>query len=321
MDTRKIVAVIGATGKQGGSVVRELSAHRDKYIVRGLTSDVASPHARELKEKLGIEMRTADLNAPESLQAAFDGAQIIYDMTDFWQSRSAETEFSQGKALMDVITGVPDLDHLIWASLPDGAKISEGRYSNIFHWQSKAAVTNYIRDSKPALWEKTTEILFPNYFENCLTSPSRYLPVKTDDGVFVRSFPLSAETLLPNVSIADTGRLVDHVIRRKSEFLTKTIAFYSEALSERDKADTIARVFGIPVEYRQLTPREFQHRLAQMDPTIALDYTEQLMMFEECGMIYSRPEFIQANQLPGLRLTTWGEFIASHDIISYMVSK
>lgn len=91
---------------------------------------------------------------------------------------SAEVEESQGKSLMDILSALPQLEHLIWRSLPDGRKISGGKYSNIFHWQSKAAVTDYIRDSKPALWAKTTEVLFPNYFENCLTAPSHYLPVK-----------------------------------------------------------------------------------------------------------------------------------------------
>jgi hypothetical protein len=152
-------------------------AYPERYLVRVLTRNATSSKALDLVN-LGAEIRTADLNDRQSLRPALDGAQIIFAMTDFWQSMSADVEESQGKSLMDILSSLPQLEHLIWASLPDGRKISDGKYSNIFHWQSKAVVTSYVRDSKPALWEKTTEILFPNYFENCLTAPARYLPVK-----------------------------------------------------------------------------------------------------------------------------------------------
>jgi hypothetical protein len=152
-------------------------AYPEKYLVRGLTRNAASPKALDLAN-IGAEIRIADLNDPRSLRPALDGAHIVYAMTDFWQSMSADVEESQGKSLMDILSSLPELEHLIWGSLPDGRDISDGKYPNILHWQSKAAVTSYIRDSKPALWEKTTEVLFPNYFENCLTASARYLPVK-----------------------------------------------------------------------------------------------------------------------------------------------
>jgi hypothetical protein len=59
--------------------------------------------------------------------------------------------------------------------------------------------------------------------------------------VYVRSFPLSPGTTLPNVAIEDTGKLVDYVIRHGSTYQTKTIAFSSEELSEAEKAATIGR--------------------------------------------------------------------------------
>lgn len=55
-------------------------------------------------------------------------------------------------------------------------ELSRGRLYHVHHWKSKADVTEYIRTQKPELWKKTTMILFPNYFENCLTDPKRYLP-------------------------------------------------------------------------------------------------------------------------------------------------
>ena len=103
------------------------------------------------------------------------------------------------------------------------------------HWKSKSLVAEYIQHEKPELWAKTTTILFPNYFENCLTSPEKYLPVPNANGVYTLSFPHSPDTVMPNVAIADTGKLVRIVLEGGSEYFTKTIAFYSQALSEAEK--------------------------------------------------------------------------------------
>ena len=127
-------------------------------------------------------MVQADLDDAASLAAAFDGAHIIYAMTDFWQSMSAEIETEQGKRIVNAAENVPQLEHFVWASLPDGKALSQGQFSNIFHWQSKADVAKYMRESKPELWSKTIEILFPNYMENCVTNAPVYLPVKVSFG-------------------------------------------------------------------------------------------------------------------------------------------
>jgi len=134
-------------------------------------------------------MIQADLDDAASLQRAFDGAHIVYAMTDFWQTMSAEIETEQGKRVVDVADNLPQLEHFVWASLPDGKALSKGQFSNIFHWQSKADVAKYMQESKPALWSKTIEILFPNYMENCVTNAPVYLPVKV-------SVLLSSRTML-----------------------------------------------------------------------------------------------------------------------------
>lgn len=131
-------------------------------------------------------MRQADVSDAESLQSAFKNVHVIYAMTDFWQTMSGDVEYTQGKTIVDIAENLPGLEHFVWASLPDAKRISNGRFSNVFHWQSKAAVADYIKNEKPRLWTKTTVVLFPNYFENCLTQANLYLPVK------VSHFPLVA---------------------------------------------------------------------------------------------------------------------------------
>ncbi|KAF4466382.1 hypothetical protein FALBO_6766 [Fusarium albosuccineum] len=318
---RKRVVVIGATGFQEGSVARALSQTPDRYVVRGLSRNISSSKAQALS-KLGMEMQQADLDDPQSLRDAFQGAHIIFAMTDFWQTMSAMREEAQGRSIMDIAADLPQLEQLIWADFPDARKISNGQYTNVYHWQSKVAITDYIRLEKPDLWKKTTTVLFPNYFENCLTNPGTYLPVKQVDGTYLRSFVLPQTTLLPNVAISDTGKLVQYILDHPDTCLEKTIAFYSEAMSEGQKIKSIASAYDIQIRYKQMSSDEFQSMLMKqnMDVTTALDFTEQLLIFRDFGMIYGRSEFIQANQLPGLDLMTWEEFMANNDLLSYIVA-
>ncbi|KAF9884863.1 hypothetical protein FE257_001206 [Aspergillus nanangensis] len=315
--TRRTIIVIGATGLQGGSVVKELLKRRENYHVRALTRDPKKPAAQALVA-LGVEVQQADLEGgSDSLIPAFAGADAIYALTDFWAKQSASAEIAQGKAIVDAASATSTLRHLIWSALPDPVKMSGGRFMNVHHWKTKSLVTEYIQEEHPALWQKTTTILFPNYFENCLTYPGKYLPKQDSTGVYTHSFPHSAGTLLPNVSIADTGKLVQIILEAGSTYFTKTIAFYAQALSESEKLAELGEMYNIPTRYRRISASEFQRSLetgAGMSEEIALDFTEQLMIFEECGNVYSREEFLQASEIPGLTLTTWSEFLAEHNV-------
>jgi hypothetical protein len=174
----QLILILSLKCFQGGAVVKELLEHPHSYHVRAITRDTAKPAAQALG-KLGVELYSADLRSGrDALVSAFSGADVVYALTDFWQTQSADDEIAQGKAIVDAAAQTTTLKHLIWSALPDPVKLSGGLFMNVHHWKGKSLVTEYIRDSKPELWAKTTTILFPNYFENCLTTPDRYLPVK-----------------------------------------------------------------------------------------------------------------------------------------------
>ena len=158
--------------------MKDLLQHRDTYHVRALTRDPAKPAAQSLAA-LGVDVERADLDAgSDTLAAVFTGAYAIYALTDFWQTQSAAAEIVQGKSIVDAAARTTTLQHFVWSALPDPVKLSGGKILNVDHWKSKSLVTEYIQQEKPALWAKTTVILFPNYFENCLKTPERYLPVR-----------------------------------------------------------------------------------------------------------------------------------------------
>lgn len=116
------------------------------------------------------------------------------------------------------------------------------------------------------------------------------------------------------MAIEDTGKLIDYIFDHGDMYKQKEIAFFSQDISELEKLKAIGNckfegsavfeakitpkpVYKIPVEYHKMTPEEFQETLKDMQAVTALDFTEQLMIFESCGPIYQRPEFIQANKV------------------------
>ncbi|GFF21985.1 nmrA-like family domain-containing protein 1 [Aspergillus udagawae] len=265
----------------GGSVVAEFRKHPDLYHIRAITRDPSKPAARELAAR-GVEVQHADLE---------DGR----------EKQSAAAEIEQGKAIADAAAATTTLQHFVWSTLPDPVALSGGQFLNVHHWKSKSLITAYIKAEKPGLWAKTTTILFPNYFENTLTNPGRYLPAAKDDkGIYTLKFPHSPNTVLPNVAIADTGKLVHMVVEAGSTYFTKTIAFWAQALSEAEKLAELGNYYNVPTRYHASSAREFQQLLMSRDgmsEDIALDFTEQLLIFERCGNVFARDQFVQAKEV------------------------
>src|SRR5689334_20911689 len=99
MPDKKIIAVTGATGAQGGGVVRAILADRDGgYRVRAITRKPDSDKARMLAS-LGAEVVAADADDPPSLERAFTGAHGVFCVTNFWEHFSADREAAQAAAL------------------------------------------------------------------------------------------------------------------------------------------------------------------------------------------------------------------------------
>ncbi|KAL4880039.1 hypothetical protein BJY04DRAFT_219571 [Aspergillus karnatakaensis] len=126
---------------------------------------------------------------------------------------------------------------------------------------------------------------------------------------------------MPNVSIIDTGKLVRAILEAGSAYLTRTIAFYSQALSEAEKLAALGKKYQVPTRYDKISAREFQRILEsryKMTSAIALDLTEQLMILEEFGKdvgnVYARQEFVQATDIPGLSLQSWSDFLDRNDL-------
>src|SRR5258708_24295100 len=117
-NNEKLIAVFGATGQQGGAVVRALQA-RGQFKVRALSRDPGKH--RELAD----EVVEADLNRPETLKAAFKGAHGVFLVTNFREKNADESKQATAAVRAAKEAGV---QHFIWSTLPNAEAISGGKF-------------------------------------------------------------------------------------------------------------------------------------------------------------------------------------------------
>src|SRR5256712_7561584 len=151
-NNKKLIAVIGATGKQGGGAVRALQAS-GQFKVRALTRDPGKH--RELAE----EVVEADLDRPETLKAAFEGAHGVFLVTNFWEEGT--DELKQATAAVRAAKDA-DVKHFIWSTLPDVEAISGGKF-HVPHVTGKAKVDRIVRE---AGFVHHTFVIPPFYYQN-----------------------------------------------------------------------------------------------------------------------------------------------------------
>jgi uncharacterized protein YbjT (DUF2867 family) len=151
-NNKKTIAVIGATGQQGGSVVRALQAGGE-FNVRALTRD---PNKHP---DLGDEVVAADLDRPETLQAAFEGAHGVFVVTNGWEPGTDELKQATAAVRAAKDAGVK---HFIWSTLPNVEAISGGKF-DVPHFTHKAEVDRIVKD---AGFANHTFVIAPFYYGN-----------------------------------------------------------------------------------------------------------------------------------------------------------
>lgn len=167
----RLVTVLGATGLQGGSVVRAL-VKAEGYTVRAITRARQSEKAQALAAQ-GVDVVEADANDLESLKAAFTGSYAVFAVTNFFdafpsvhEENAIPIEVQMGTNLAKAAVATPALKHYIWSTLPNSRKISGGKIV-VPHYEGKNQVDEYIK-ALPELLAKTTFLWIPAYAQNIM---------------------------------------------------------------------------------------------------------------------------------------------------------
>src|SRR5258708_17838640 len=180
---KELIAVVGATGQQGGAVVRALQAGK-QFKIRALTRNPAKH--RELAD----EVVQADLNRPETLRAAFEGAHGVFLVTNFWEQGTDELKEATAAVRTAKEAGVK---HFVWSTLPDVEAISGGKF-DVPHFTGKAKIDRIVREAR---FVNHTFVIAPFYYGN-LTG--MMAPQKQTDGSVGWTLPLD-----PTVRVIHMG--------------------------------------------------------------------------------------------------------------------
>ncbi|KAK7414936.1 hypothetical protein QQX98_006261 [Neonectria punicea] len=261
MSSSKIIVILGATGNQGGSVVNSF-LNDPVWRVRAITRNTSSPKAQALAAR-GAEVVQADMDSPATLSAAFEGAHAVFAVSDFWglygdpANRSkakpgqppnvlaGEHETQQLKNVIDAAAKVPTLERFILSSLSSPTKWSKGKYTHVYHFDSKANAEQYGRDKYPELFAKTS-IFQAGLFLSAFVLNDIIKPVKNADGVVQFIGPLDADTKLPFIAgEEDSGPIVKALVEEPAG---KNVIAYREWLTLRELIAIFTKATGRTAE-------------------------------------------------------------------------
>jgi uncharacterized protein YbjT (DUF2867 family) len=259
MHDKKIIAVFGATGAQGGGLVRAiLSDPTGGFAARAITRDAKSDKAKALA-KAGAEVVTADVDDLESLKRAFQGACGAYCVTFYWAHFSPEKELAEAKAMA---TAARDsrLQHVIWSTLEDTRQwvpLSDNRMPTLMgkykvpHFDAKGESNRYFTEQGVP----TTFLLTSFYWDNFIHFGMG--PKKGPDGKLAITLPMD-DKKLPGIAAEDIGRCAYGIFKKGREFVGKTVGIAGQQLTGAEMAAAFSRTLGQEVAYNAVSPEVYR---------------------------------------------------------------
>jgi uncharacterized protein YbjT (DUF2867 family) len=237
----KTILVVGATGAQGGSVARNLLA-RGKFAVRVLTRNPESEKAQALRA-LGAEVVKGDLDDRASLDAALQGVDGVFGVTNFWEHFAHEEV--HGRNLVEAVAAAK-VKHFIFSTLPPIAKETGGALKSP-HFDIKAEHEELAR----SLGIPSTFIHVPFYFENFLYF---FPPRPAGDGSFQFGFP-QGDRPLAAMSVEDVGRVVAPMFEQPEQWIGKVVKPAGDEIPASEYAAIMSRTTGADIRFAHV-PRE-----------------------------------------------------------------
>jgi hypothetical protein len=257
MENKKIIAVTGATGAQGGGLVRAiLNDPHGGFAVRAITRNPDSDKARALAA-LGAEVVAADIDDLESLKRAFAGAHGVFAVTNFWEHFSVEKELEQAKNLAQAARETK-VAHVIWSTLEDTRKwvpleddrmpTLQGKYK-VPHFDGKGEADGFFADLP------TTYLLTSFYWDNLIHFGMG--PQPGPDGVLGISLPMGDQEL-PGIAAEDIGKSAYGIFKAGSEFIGKTVGIAGGQLTGQAMAEGLTKALGTTVRYNAVDPETYR---------------------------------------------------------------
>jgi uncharacterized protein YbjT (DUF2867 family) len=306
---KKVIAVVGATGAQGGGLVRAvLDDPAGGFSVRAITRDVSSEKARALAQ-LGAEVVAADLEDPASVRRAFEGAYGAYCVTFFWDHFSPEKEQRQARAMAEAARAA-GVKHVIWSTLEDSRRwvpLSDGRMPTLMekykvpHFDAKGEIDHVFTD----LGVPTTFLLTSFYWDNFIHFGMG--PKKNPDGALAITLPMG-DRKLPGIAAEDIGRCAYGVFKRGPELIGRTVGISGGHLSGDEMAAGFSRALGEPVVYNEVSPQVYRG----FGFPGADDLGNMFQFKRDFNEDFRRPRDVDASRALNPRLQSFDQWLAAN---------
>ena len=259
MAEKKIIAVLGATGAQGGGLVRAILADPiGGFAARALTRDVNSEKAKALARQ-GADVVATDVDNPESLKKAFADAYGAFCVTFYWAHFSPEKEFAEAKSIAEAAKQA-GAKHVIWSTLEDTRNwvpLSDNRMPTLMknykvpHFDAKGEADGVFT----GMGLPVTLLLTSFYWDNFIYFGSG--PKRGPDGNLYLTFPMD-DKKLPGIAAEDIGKCARGIFKRGDEFIGKKAGIAGEHLTGAEMATAMSRALGQEVIYDAVTPGQYR---------------------------------------------------------------
>jgi uncharacterized protein YbjT (DUF2867 family) len=256
---KKIIAVVGATGAQGGGLVRAiLNDKNGPFAVRAITRDVNSDKAKALAEA-GAEVVAADIDDVKSLKKAFEGAHGAFCVTFFWAHLKPEKELSEARNMAQAAKDA-GVKHVIWSTLEDTRKsipLSDDRMPTLMgkykvpHFDAKGEANGIFTE----LRVPTTFLLTSFYWDNFIYFGMG--PKKGADGKLAITLPMGNKKLA-SMAAEDIGKTAYAIFEEGEEMIGKTVGIAGGHLTGDQMAKSLSKALGQQVTYNAVSPATYR---------------------------------------------------------------
>src|SRR5919198_1519530 len=258
MPDKKIIAVVGATGTQGGGLCRAILADPNGgFAVRAITRDRNKDSAKALKAQ-GAEVVSANLDDVESLKKAFAGAHGVYAVTNFWEHFSAEKEKAQAKNIADAAKAA-GVKHVIWSTLEDTRALMDPGDKRMPFLQEKYRVPHFDAKAEADAYFSglpVTYLVTSFYWDNLYMFG--LAPKKGDDGVYSWTYPMG-NSKLAGIAVEDIGKVAYGIFKAGPQYIGKTVGITGENLTLVELGEKLSKGLGIgPVKYNAVDADTFR---------------------------------------------------------------
>ncbi|EPY52531.1 NmrA family protein [Schizosaccharomyces cryophilus OY26] len=305
----KLLVVFGATGNQGGSVIKQVINDPflvNEYHVRAVTRDISKPSAQALQQTGKVQVVQGDADDVSSLKRVLEGAHTVFSTTaTIYDERLEERELSQGKEIANAAVAV-GAQYLIYSTLFHIARVSGGKYDKGRHFDCKAEVEDYIR---------TLPIKSSFFAAGCFMQnfSSIMKPFPVGDGTYALANIVAPYTELPLINVEEAGKFVATILANPDEFEGKVLAGATKTYTMEEIAQIMSKSSGKTVIYKQLPEEVFRNFL----PSTMADYLVHMLLYiQDFGYYGPQTKELVTQTAANARgkLTTLEEYFAEHPL-------